>query len=140
MRYITILVCFVLTACSSSNADLVEKIRNFEKFNENYAHTEFLAGHNSTVPDKFKKMVLDEMQKNLPTHEKGQFELKPTDKGADLVFRTQDSDLYLKARELVNKSEGEIYPLPGGSEMRKHIECKKNASDYVLTLALRTNF
>ncbi len=76
MRCFCIFVCFVFSACSSSKVDLVEKFRNFEKFNENYAHSEFLAGHNSTAPDKFKKMVIDEMQKSLPTHEKGQFEIE----------------------------------------------------------------
>ena len=66
--------------------------------------------------------------------------LKMTGKGADLVFRTQNVGLYSEAKELINKSEGEIYSLPGGAEIRKHIECKQNDSDNVLTLALRTNF
>src|SRR6266511_4317952 len=66
MRYLVIFAYFVLTACSKSEEELVEKFRNFEVVNENYAHTEFLAGHNNTSPDKFRKMVLDEMQKNLP--------------------------------------------------------------------------
>lgn len=140
MHYLMIIVCFALTACSKPEEQLVNKFRDFEVSNESFNHSEILSGHNVSNIGKFKETTMNKMKNNIPKDDKGQFKLVPTDKGAALVFTTQDFDLCQKTEEFAKQSEGGFIPLPGQTEIKKHIECNKELSGFSLSMPLRTNF